>query len=250
MIDQGELFEFAGRFGVPVEQIRRDHFISHVLAALGPAAADEANQLVFFGATALGRTWLPDLRLSEDIDLLVDTTEHGEKVRRSISLGIRREFLNHEWAKIGSKHDVETWNLTADGLIVKVQFALWRFGWKEAIMTAKTMVQLRHSDLPDSVELAVPTPSGFAAMKLMAWLDRSAPRDIYDLAALAEAGYIDTTALESVEQIVGYRPTATMIGNVGMNTVRAAWETELDHQLANPRSLDECVALVCQALAT
>lgn len=87
-------------------------------------------------------------------------------------------------------------------------------------------------------------------MKLMAWLDQSAPRDIYDLAALAEAGYIDTTALESVEQIVGYRPTATMIGNVGMNTVRAAWETELDHQLTNPRSLDECVALACQALAT
>jgi predicted nucleotidyltransferase len=44
--------------------------------------------------------------------------------------------------------------------------------------------RLRYSDLPESAELRVPTPSGFAAMKLMAWFDRHTPRDLYDLAAL------------------------------------------------------------------
>lgn len=55
-------------FGVDDEQIRRDHAISHMLAAL--SRMPEADDLIFFGGTALSRTLLPALRLSEDIDLI------------------------------------------------------------------------------------------------------------------------------------------------------------------------------------
>lgn len=54
-------------FGVAEHQVRRDHVISHALAAL--SQIDDAR-LIFFGGTALARTHLPDLRLSEDIDLI------------------------------------------------------------------------------------------------------------------------------------------------------------------------------------
>ena len=43
------------RFGVSDEQVRRDHVISHMLVALSAACADDVT---FFGGTALGRTHL------------------------------------------------------------------------------------------------------------------------------------------------------------------------------------------------
>jgi predicted nucleotidyltransferase component of viral defense system len=57
----------AEQFGVSVEQVERDHLISHVLAFLGTTVGD---QIQFIGGTALARTHLPEGRLSEDIDLI------------------------------------------------------------------------------------------------------------------------------------------------------------------------------------
>jgi predicted nucleotidyltransferase component of viral defense system len=58
----------ADRFGVDMEQVRRDHPISHVLAAISTGVA--TDDVVFFGGTALSRTFLTDARLSEDVDLI------------------------------------------------------------------------------------------------------------------------------------------------------------------------------------
>lgn len=57
-------------YGVSSEQVDRDHAISHVLAAL--SSSDLRDHLVFFGGTALTRTFLPRFRLREDIDLLTE----------------------------------------------------------------------------------------------------------------------------------------------------------------------------------
>ena len=68
MLDPRDLAEVATTFGVAEPQVRRDHLIGHVLAAL--TTVDEPS-LVFFGGTALTWTHLPSGRLSEDIDLYV-----------------------------------------------------------------------------------------------------------------------------------------------------------------------------------
>ena len=57
----------AEHFGADFEQVRRDHLISHVLAAI--AADISTDDLVFFGGTALSRTYLADARLSDDIEV-------------------------------------------------------------------------------------------------------------------------------------------------------------------------------------
>lgn len=57
----------AAQFGVSVEQVERDHLISHVLGFLSDRAGDRVQ---FIGGTALARTHLPSGRLSEDIDLI------------------------------------------------------------------------------------------------------------------------------------------------------------------------------------
>lgn len=48
----------ADGFGVDLEQVRRDHLISHVFAAIAEGVA--TDDLVFFGGTALSRTYLTD----------------------------------------------------------------------------------------------------------------------------------------------------------------------------------------------
>lgn len=67
MLDPRELQEIAARFGVDESQVRRDHLISHLLAAL---SAELADSVIFFGGTALARSIVPDGRLSEDVDLI------------------------------------------------------------------------------------------------------------------------------------------------------------------------------------
>lgn len=245
MIDRTEIEAIAGRFGAPDAQIIRDHLISHVLAAV--ASCPDRVSVTFFGGTALCRTWLPDLRLSEDIDLLIDSSTDCDGLRTHVSRRLRREFPNLEWTRLGSQHQVETWTLAAYDLGVKVQFVQWRRGW-EAIPIVPKPVRLRYSDLPDSAELRVPTPSGFAAMKLMAWFDRQAPRDLYDLAALADAGHIDDAAVRLVRSIAGFTPSATTLGRRVPRSVESSWQTELGHQVSDLASPADCLDHVRTAL--
>lgn len=247
MISAEEIRRHAGFVGVPEAQIVRDHLISHVIDALSreaPAA------LTFFGGTALCRTWLPDVRLSEDIDLLVeDHVAAGEELPPMISRGIRREFPDARWLDFGRHHDVDTKSLTvADDTEVRVQFVKWRAGWKEVIPVTLAPVRLRYSDLPDASDLTVPTPVGFAAMKLMAWSDRHAPRDLFDLYGLAEGGFIDEEVLRLHKSLTGVTPTARTLEGSVPSSVNSAWKAELAHQLGDLPSAETCLESVRNAL--
>lgn len=67
VLDPEEAESVRRRFGVDDRQVQRDHLVSLLLASLSLHAPDD---VVFFGGTALARTHLPYLRLSEDLDLL------------------------------------------------------------------------------------------------------------------------------------------------------------------------------------
>lgn len=53
---ESAIYDVADRFGVDLEQVRRDHVISHVLGSISRRAQD---RFIFYGGTALSRTWLP-----------------------------------------------------------------------------------------------------------------------------------------------------------------------------------------------
>ena len=87
MLDQQELTDTANTFGASEAQVRRDHLISHVLLTI----AELQLPVVFFGATALARTYLTDPhaggRLSEDIDLYAfDRKASAHSIRPGWSL--------------------------------------------------------------------------------------------------------------------------------------------------------------------
>lgn len=194
MLDPSEAAAVVERFGVSDEQVRRDHLISHLLAALAQQVPDS---VVFFGGTALARAHLPDGRLSEDIDLYALPTRAAvvADVEEALSTGVLREYGRLTWEPPPSVvKDTDPAILrTQDGLIVRVQ--LLDPAGHPTWPTERRELHQRYSDAPPAA-LMVPTLPAFAASKTMAWHDRHAPRDLYDLWGLANIGAIDVAAAE------------------------------------------------------
>jgi predicted nucleotidyltransferase component of viral defense system len=202
VLDPVEEAAVAEQFGVATGQVRRDHLISHLLAALSLSLVD---QLVFFGGTALARSLVPDGRLSEDIDLLAIGRRRDVvgAVERQLVRGVRREYPGLRWEPpLSAVRDVQPAVLRApEGATVRVQI-LDPTGVAPWPMELRELVQ-RYSDAPPA-RLQVPTAASFAAWKTIAWLDRAAARDLYDLWALAQIDAIDGRA---VDLFMRYGPT-------------------------------------------
>jgi Nucleotidyl transferase AbiEii toxin, Type IV TA system len=124
-----ELRSVADRFGVDDQQVRRDHLISLLLAVL---SSEFADQVLFFGGTALSRTHLPVGRLSEDLDLIAVTDRRtvasglDERLPRSV----QRDYGTLVWSPalsdVQERHPAAL--STFDGLTVRIQL-LTRVGY-------------------------------------------------------------------------------------------------------------------------
>jgi predicted nucleotidyltransferase component of viral defense system len=194
MLDPTEAQTLAEQFGASSGQIARDHLISHLLAALSTHAAD---QVIFFGGTALARALLPDGRLSEDIDLIAQGSRRdaAQHLHATLPRALRREYPNLRWnPALTQVRDAEPAVLhSPEGLTVRVQL-LSPLGYPPWPVHRVNLIQ-RYSDAPPA-RLTVPTAPAFAASKTTAWFHRVAARDLYDLWALATHGHLSTEAAE------------------------------------------------------
>lgn len=192
MLAPEEELAVAEQFGVARAQVRRDHLISHLLATLSRHLAD---RVVFFGGTALSRSLLPNGRLSEDIDLIAvgRRRDVAELIEHHFVRENRREFPRMSWQPtLSSVRDIEPAVLTTvDGVSVRIQL-LGQTGYPPWPVQQRPLVQ-RYTDAPPAT-LVVPTQPAFAAWKTVAWSDRAAPRDLFDLWSLASIDAIDSEA--------------------------------------------------------
>ena len=242
MITNADAADWAARFGVALPQIMRDHFISHVLAALGPETR-------FFGGTALCRTHLEGSRLSEDIDLLSpDPARLLAELARELPSALRREFPDTAWTPLLPEGDGLAGSLLPPGMsAIKVYVGrdgsntrAWEF--------VPTEVHLRYRDLPETQTLQCPTIATFAAMKLAAWIDRHTPRDLFDLAGLASLGVLTEPGVDHVFRAkVGMGVPKSEFQRVPRVTVNA-WETELAAQVGALPGAEHCLEVVRRAL--
>lgn len=183
----------AQQFGVALEQVHRDHLISAILAAL----QTHADDLIFFGGTALARTYLYSGRLSEDIDLIAVTDRRSvaHAISRTIERALRVTHGRVNWTvALADTRDTEPASLiTDDGVMVRVQLlsAQGYPPWPTAVHD----IHQRYSDI-SLTRLRTPVRDSFAGWKTAAWFERHAPRDLYDLWALALAGALTTSAAE------------------------------------------------------
>jgi predicted nucleotidyltransferase component of viral defense system len=244
MLDPEEASAVADQFGVAAEQVRRDHLLSHLLAALAAGAGDT---VVFFGGTALARTHLPNGRLSEDIDLIAvgDRGRAAARVEATLATGVRREYGRLTWEP--SLHDVRESQpglvRTVDGITVRVQL-LGSTGYPPWPTETRHLHQ-RYRDAPPA-RLRVLTRAAFAASKSSAWYDRAAPRDLYDLWALAGIGALDAEAAQLWRRFgpTGRPPAGALSGPA---PTEASWRAQLAGQTRLTVTADQALAVVRRA---
>ncbi|MDO8107064.1 nucleotidyl transferase AbiEii/AbiGii toxin family protein [Isoptericola sp. b441] len=217
----------AERFGADLEQVRRDHLISHVLAAISEGVA--TDDLVFIGGTALSRTHLADARLSEDIDLvaLAPRGQVAAAIEASVRRGLARSHGRPTWrpALTATSGSQPATLIADDTLGVQLQLVTGEgFLWPTEI----AQIEQRYSDAPPA-RLRTLTAPGFAAAKLATWIERHAPRDLYDLWALGERGLIDEGAVDVfVRKGPTGRPPAAWMFDTSPD--EATWRRALGHQ--------------------
>ncbi len=246
MLNPAEHRAIADRFGASTSQIKRDHLISYLLAALTELAADK---LIFFGGTALSRTLLPDGRLSEDIDLIARGSRRqiAEQLTAALPVALRREFPGLSWEpSLSEVRDVDPAVLRSpDGLNVRLQL-LDPIGYPNWPVHMVDLVQ-RYSDAPPA-RLMTPTAPAFAAWKTTAWFDRAAARDLYDLWALAAVGQLTA---EAGRLFVRYGPTNRPPDDsmFGKAPDEDRWRRDLGGQLRLEISAADALAAVRTAWA-
>ena len=216
-------------FGVARDQVEHDFVISHLLLAL----SELRESFVFFGGTALSRTFLNGLRLSEDIDLL----SIGARRAAANSIdAVTRSRLRRAFGEVGAlpwladtKRDTQPARFTIGGKQVQVQLLDGRnlVPWP----TQETRVSLRYNGM-DDVLFTTLSPTGFVCAKTDAWSDntRNAPRDLYDLWALWQAGHFSAEAAETYRRLGphGRYPSAATLPS--RPPEQAAWQLALGHQ--------------------
>lgn len=227
MLRQEEAAAVADRFGATDVQVRRDHLLSHLLAGLSASLAD---RVVFIGGTALNRSFLPEGRLSEDLDLVAVGSRNAvvADVEKALVRGVRREYPRTRWEPpLTAVRDVDPAVLvTENGLRVRVQL-LDPAGLPPWPVQRQTLNQ-RYSDAP-TARLLLPTLPAFAAAKTIAWIDRAAPRDLFDLWQLAQIGAIDGAAAAHYRKFgpSGALPQSSLLGR---ECDELQWRRELSGQ--------------------
>jgi predicted nucleotidyltransferase component of viral defense system len=230
-------------FGAADAQVRRDHLLSHVIAAV--AQAD--GEWVLYGGTGLARTHLPSFRLSEDLDLLAHprTTAVAE-LTHVVTRRLRREFGAVQWQPPLSvaPENAPVVLRTDEGLAVRVQVGELDADRRRWPVEVRDVV-LRYGDVAPA-QIAVPTLPAFVAMKTAAWEDRHAARDLADLAALASLGAVDHEAVRILGSATGRTVHGYLFDRLPTRT-RATWSTQLAHQMRELPAPDDCLDTVRRA---
>ncbi|QIK73392.1 nucleotidyl transferase AbiEii/AbiGii toxin family protein [Propioniciclava coleopterorum] len=250
-LDEADAAAQQAHFGVARDQVEHDFVLSHLLAALAP----HADRFVFFGGTALSRTHLDGLRLSEDVDLLsVGPRPEAARVldaaiRDGLERGFGRVEADRDLTAVRRDTDPSVYRIGAVSVRVQLLDGARYPRWP----VAPTRVAQRYTGLPD-VTLTTYTPDAFVGAKTAAWSDqtRQAARDLYDLWALASRGFI-TPAAAALYRRLG--PTGRAPGPWTFPTRvpgEAEWEASLGHQCrpaVGPRAAHDAVVAAWRAAA-
>lgn len=239
MLDFNEAEKVRKLFNSNEAQVHRDHAISYILSVL----QNVSSSMVFFGGTALARTHLRRGRLSEDIDLYTSTRQKLCLEIDDLPNMIEQEFPQATWGKLpSSTSDVQSSLLVCNSTIqievqaISTQLRGWNF-----IPVETVQIYQRYTDIPPT-SLKVPTLDGFCAMKLTAWFDRGASRDLFDLEGLTHLRPVSEDTKALVTELLGLRLTRRMLDR----KIDGVWQDDLAHQTKLEKTGEECLARVLQ----
>lgn len=241
MIGHRELQQLARQSGVPDRAQEKDYVLSWLLAALsttGPAG------LVFKGGTALRRCWFDEYRYSEDLDFTIERTAAATLPD---AIGTWFPWIR-EACGVSCGWAAEP-VIEGDGLQAFVEFRgplraeprqiKLDVSWDERILTPVATKGLRspYTDLDGaSYPLQVYSLDEIWAEKARSLLQRTEPRDVYDLLRLAdqraERPEEALALFEAKSRDKGLDPTRLQARlDAARPTFSRAWEQRLGAQI-------------------
>lgn len=250
--DSAESWRFQELFSASPEQVHHDYIISHVLDLL----REYKDKIIFAGGTALSRTYLPGHRLSEDIDLWTSPSLRergsvralGTQIHKTLTAGLPSRVGSPKWdIALGSANNStvpSVYRLPTGSIRIQLLDSTRYPSWP----TIEQEIDLRYCGF-STLQLVTLTPQSFVCAKTLAWVDstRNAPRDLYDLWALAKNGYInqDSAALYAKCGPSGRPPSRLTLPHKA--PTEQEWEVSLSHQCGLQTSANEAWKTVVDA---
>jgi predicted nucleotidyltransferase component of viral defense system len=255
MIPPGEIARLAHRLGLGDKTIEKDYVLTWVLLAI--ANSPLRSRLAFKGGTALKKVYVPDYRFSEDLDFTLlddisneDLTAEVESLfpwlRRevNVTLAVRRVETHQAGSPALYLNYVGPLRGDLGSRFFKADFTR---GELLAFPLVDAPLRAPYSDCRERAEtLRVYSPEEILAEKLCALLDRTEPRDLYDV------HYMLTHRLADAEA-VSYRLGEKMahkgleqaaLGDVlarRQDTLSRLWEPRLRGQMPDLPHLDTVI---------
>lgn len=227
MLSDADRQEVKTVFGADDAQVERDHLISHALAAI---SVDLADSVRFYGGTALARSFLPHGWLSEGLDLIAvePRADVAEALTRTLTRRLARDFGRPVFQPtlLASRGAEPVTVAFPSGPRIQIQllpldhYPPWPFEVRELVQ--------RYADAGPAT-LSVPSMDAVVAWKTATYLDRRAPRDLWDLAALAQLGPF---ALKTAELFAAFGPFRTLpsVSTIPAAPEESLWHRDLAHQ--------------------
>ncbi len=242
MIKSGEIQQIAHEEGVRDTQIEKDYVIGWILKGISQNAY-LTEHLIFKGGTVLKKVWFADYRFSEDMDFTFQGEDWNggiiekefqsicewvyEESRIKVKIG-REEgsasqykgYLSYQ-GPLGGEKDIKL-DISTNELIyypLKQKTILDNYSDKDTLYDVKTY------SLEESL-----------AEKLRCVLQRSIPRDIYDIWYLTEQAGIDIedVAFGFKNKSIHKEKNPLLLNDILIKKekkYKANWETSLKHQI-------------------
>lgn len=196
MIHSGEIQSLAGKLGVRDTQIEKDYVISWVLYGISNNEFLK-HHLVFKGGTVLKKAYFSDYRFSEDMDFTFKGIDFDiEKIKMAFEELIQRVYDESRIVlaiQDETTHETGNYNFylsytaslggKGENKNIKVDISC-----KEYIYYSveKKVIINSYTDLTDDYEILCYSLSESVAEKMRCLMQRTAPRDLYDLWYLFE----------------------------------------------------------------
>ncbi len=261
MISKAELLRIAGEKQIDPTVIERDYALGWVLWGLSQEPLFTDN-MIFKGGTSLKKCWFEDYRFSEDLDFTatkaLDETEIKDSLESIIhnvseESGLtfyedRTNIRIRTPAKArGERNDLKAYNAsiyfsgprsdTRNPL--RVKFDITNF---EKMVLSPEIMEIMHpySDATDCrCKVNTYCIEEIIGEKLRALLQRSRPRDYYDIYYILKdkigsvniGKIIDAFKKKAEYKEVPFDDVESLIGDDKYNAIEPTWGSQLDHQL-------------------
>lgn len=255
MISKEELLRIAGEKQIEPTVIERDYALGWVLWGLTKDTVF-SERLVFKGGTSLKKCWFEDYRFSEDLDFTARESIQEDEIENSLTEIIESvsdaSNIHFEKDKTVVKKtlditDKESYKATVyfSGPrgdlrnLLRIKFDITHYE-KLILPPQKRKVMHTYSDAKEcSCEVTTYCIEEIIGEKLMALLQRSRPRDYYDIWYML-TNRTDSLNHDNIVRVfkekaeyknVPFDDVESLIGDDKYNAILPHWDKQLDHQL-------------------